>query len=399
MAYDLERPAAEDTVVVDADENSGRDEEWPVAEFYRVEPVDDVGGERRATEEGTLVITAPPDTSVSAKRELPGLGVALLAVMLAFGAILLGAVLLSSHDEVQSPRRAARATSTTPPPTQTETTPTSPADTVPSLDGMSVAEARGVLNDLHVRARIRTAPSQKPRGVVLRQEPAKGAKVTPGSVVSLVVSSGSTAETSATVSVPTVVGRMASIAAAELRDAGLVAKIHLVSSTQRAGVVVRQSPEGAAEVTRGSKIRLDVARARAIPPRIEVPDLMGLDVTDARRQIAGLGLMVEIVQLSSAQPVGTVLRQAPRAGGRLAEKGRVTLTVSSGLERIDVPDVAGLDEETARAELESAGFDVRVSYEPTSDPTLDGSVLRQTPAGGTTAGDGSVVTIVVAQVG
>jgi eukaryotic-like serine/threonine-protein kinase len=201
------------------------------------------------------------------------------------------------------------------------------------------------------------------------------------------------------VTVPSVVGRTASEATAVLRDAGLVAKIHLVPSTEHAGIVVRQSPEGAAETARGSAIRLDVAKARPIPQRIEVPALVGLTASDARRQLADLGLTAEIVRLSSPEPVGTVLRQVPRAGSRLAEKSRVTLTVSSGPENADVPDVTGLDEGSARAELESQGFGVRVTYEPTSDPAEDGSVLRQTPVGSSSAAAGSVITIVVARLG
>lgn len=403
MGTDVDKSAAEDTVIIGGDKRAALDEDWPVAELYRVEP-DEEPGVGRAAEEGTLVLAAPTAVSpVSARRGPPGPGVALLAVVLAVGAIMLGAVLLSSRDAGQSPRTPApAATSTAPGPTKMKTVPTSPADRLPGLDGMTVAKARGVLNDLHLLVRIRRAPSEKPRGIVVRQEPAEGRKVKPGNIVSLVVSSGSVAEVPTTpisVSVPTVVGRTASDAAAELRDAGLVAKIRLVSSTQDAGVVVRQSPAGAAKAPRGSEIRLEVAKARAMPPRIEVPGLVGLHAADARRQLTELGLAIEIVRLSSAQPVGTVLSQTPRAGGRVAEKSRVTLTVSAGPERIDVPDVAGLDEAAARGELESNGFDVRVSYEPTSDPEQDGLVLRQTPAGGTSAAEGSVVTIVVAQLG
>jgi len=221
--------------------------------------------------------------------------------------------------------------------------------------------------------------------------------MTEGDVVTLVVSDGPRA--SANVRVPTVVGRTASDAVAALRDAGFVATIHLVQSTKAAGIVVQQSPAGAAEAARGSAIRLDVARARPIPQRIETPDLVGLTAAEARRQLAALGLTVEIVRLSSSRPVGTVLRQAPRAGSRLAEKSRVTLTVSSGPENVDVPDVVGLDEASARAELEQQGFEVSVTYEPTTDPATDGTVVRQSPDASSSTTPGSAITIVVAQLG
>jgi serine/threonine-protein kinase len=67
----------------------------------------------------------------------------------------------------------------------------------------------------------------------------------------------------------------------------------------------------------------------------------------------------------------------------VGEDERVTLTVSAGQQTIDVPDVTGLDEDSAREQLETAGFQVEATDEPTSDPTQDGLVLRQSPAGTT----------------
>jgi serine/threonine-protein kinase len=75
----------------------------------------------------------------------------------------------------------------------------------------------------------------------------------------------------------------------------------------------------------------------------------------------------------------------------------VTLRVSSGPAKVDVPDVTGLDEPAARAQLEGAGFEVRVTDESTTDPAQDGIVLRQSPTGGSRADDGAIVTIVVAR--
>jgi eukaryotic-like serine/threonine-protein kinase len=77
----------------------------------------------------------------------------------------------------------------------------------------------------------------------------------------------------------------------------------------------------------------------------------------------------------------------------------VTLRVSSGPANVDVPDVTGMDESSATAHLEGAGFQVRVTDESTTDPSQDGSVIRQTPQGGATAAKGAVVTITVARIG
>jgi beta-lactam-binding protein with PASTA domain len=316
------------------------------------------------------------------------------------GAVLLAAAFLALRDDGQPSRSSGNTTPATPTPTvRTNTTPTPSADALPNLEGMTLADARDVLRGLGLRAKVRRTSADRPRGIVLRQEPAEGTSAARETPVKLVVSSGPAPEAVTTAGVLSVVGRAASDAVAALREAGFEPEIRLVTSTERAGLVVSQSPAGGATAKRGSTVRLDVAKARTVPPRIEVPDLVGMDAADARQRLTGLGLTVEVVDVSSPQSVGTVLRQTPRAGARLAERGRVTLSVSSGPRRIDVVDVTGLDEESARMQLETAGFEVSVTYEPTADPAEDGSVLRQTPVGGTSASAGNLVTIVVARLG
>ncbi len=74
----------------------------------------------------------------------------------------------------------------------------------------------------------------------------------------------------------------------------------------------------------------------------------------------------------------------------------MTLSVSSGPALVTVPDVVGLDGESARAQLESAGFEVVVVDEPTEDPAEDGAVVGQSPRGGAQREPGRVVTLRVA---
>jgi beta-lactam-binding protein with PASTA domain len=209
------------------------------------------------------------------------------------------------------------------------------------------------------------------------------------------VSSGSKKPSPAAVEVPGVVGLSASDAVVAIRDAGLEAMIHLVESSTPAGTVLRQSPAEGASAPRGSSIRLEVAKSRPTPPvRIDVPDVVGANVAEARRQLRSLGLAVTVVQVRSDEPAGTVVRQSPHAGAELRKGAAVRLAVSTGPQTVDVPDVTGLDEDSARSELEGAGFEVRVIDQETTDPTEDGVVLAQEPAGGT-ATEGSVVTLTV----
>jgi beta-lactam-binding protein with PASTA domain len=385
-----DEPAADDTVVVPADDVAQAGEDWPVAEQYRVEP-ETTSGARE-----TVVLTqdrqpAPP------RRFPPPVGPgALLAIAGAVAALILIALL------VQLGRGDDAATE--PPTTVTTTTPTSPVATTPStaadisvddVEGLPLARARAQLEKDGLRVQVERTPSSRPRDEVLSQAPEADRKVAKGDVVTLVVSAGSKKPSPAAVEVPGVVGLSASDAVVTIRDAGFEAKIKLVESSDPAGAVLRQSPAEGTSAARGSTIRLDVAENRPTPPvRVDVPDVVGGTVADARRQLRSLGLTVTVVQVRSDEPAGTVVRQSPRAGAALRKGAAVRLAVSTGPQTLDVPNVTGLDEGSARSELEGAGFAVRVVDQATTDPSEDGVVLAQEPAG-ETATEGSVVTLTV----
>jgi beta-lactam-binding protein with PASTA domain len=383
-------PAADETVVLPADEVTQTDEDWPVADQYRVEP-----GSTSATRE-TVLLTQ--DVQPAPRRRFPppvGPGV-LLAIAGAVAALILIALL------VQLGRGDGAATE--PSTTVTPTTPTRPVGTTPSpagevsvddVEGLPLARARAALERSGLRVKVERTPSPRPRDEVLRQAPKAETEVAKGDVVTLVVSSSSKKPSPAAVEVPGVVGLSASDAVVAIRDAGLEAVIHLVVSSTPAGTVLRQSPAEGASAPRGSSIRLEVAKSRPTPPvRIDVPEVVGGNVAEARRQLRSLGLTVTVVQVRSGEPAGTVVRQSPHAGAELRKGAAVRLAVSTGPQTVDVPDVTGLDEDSARSELEGAGFEVRIIDQETTDPTEDGVVLAQEPAGGT-ATEGSVVTLTV----
>jgi beta-lactam-binding protein with PASTA domain len=71
--------------------------------------------------------------------------------------------------------------------------------------------------------------------------------------------------------------------------------------------------------------------------------------------------------------------------------------VSSGAEKVTVPQVVGLDENNARSQLDGAGLKVKVSEQDVVDPGQDGQVISQSPAAGQQVDRDSEVTIVVAR--
>jgi len=115
----------------------------------------------------------------------------------------------------------------------------------------------------------------------------------------------------------------------------------------------------------------------------EVPDVRGLDGTEARRVLEAVGLNV-VVADSFRHPAavkGKVMGQCP-LGGQLAVAGdTVRLTASLGPVRRPVPDVVRLSINSARNVLEASGFTVAV--DSLEDDLPAGQVVEILPEAGT----------------
>ena len=387
------------------DETTLADDEWPVSDLYRVEsPGPDAGPDDLGT---SPTVVAPARARPQRPRWDPfhdGRFAALALVLLAVAALAVaaGVYLAGGGESAEAPPPAGAATGPTSTPSETsgsETTPSAAAAStppLPDLTGVDVREARDVLGEAGLRVRVRRLESDQPAGDVIAQQPAAGAKVSAGGLVTLTVSSGPAGAT-----VPDVVGEPVSTARRRLQEEGLRVEIARVASSKAVGTVIRQSPEAGTDVDDGSVVSLQVAKPRptAAPTTIDVPRLTGLDVSDARARLRELGLRSTVTRVDSQKPAGTVVEQSPSAGSALERGDAVELTVSAGPAPVAVPDVVGLDEASARAQLESAGFEVETVDEPTTDPIEDGQVVGQSPSAGSSRKPGSLVTLRVARLG
>ena len=417
MAFDPEEPAAaHDTIVRDPHDHGAdtkplgdheftqADEEWPVADLYWVEQGEYVASASNKSPDAVIL----HQSATAGRRRLPRPGHrgSLLVAAGAIGAILLAAIVINLLAGDGDADATADAPSVTRSSSSPATSPNTPSTPVPSgatalmdLQGMSLQEARARLEKAGLRVQVRNVQSDRPRGEILNQSPAAGAEVEENRLVVLVVSRGPAQSAPESASVPEVVGLAASDAVVTLRATGFDVRIQRVESSKKAGTVIRQSPAGGMELRRGTEVVLAVAETRPVIERVDVPEVVGMSVDAARRVLRTAGFTVAIVSVRSVEPAGQVVKQTPAAGEGLRESGRVTLRVSSGPALVDVPDVTGLDEQAARLELENAGFEVRVIDEPTSDPAEDGTVVGQTPLGGSRAEEASVVTLNVARLG
>jgi serine/threonine-protein kinase len=120
-----------------------------------------------------------------------------------------------------------------------------------------------------------------------------------------------------------------------------------------------------------------------IPGDAKVPNVAGLMLDDAAKQLAAVGFTAQRTEerFHSGAPKGIVLEQDPAPGTRDGEGTTVRLVVSAGQEVVTVPSIVGMTQSDAEAALEGAGFEVgAVAQEHSSAPM--GQVVDSKPAPG-----------------
>lgn len=274
----------------------------------------------------------------------------------------------------------------------------SSADRVPAVVGLREALAVERLRADGYPADVRRAVNAAQVGKVIRQTPSAGAGLEPGKTVVIIV-----ARRPNTVDVPRVVGLDVADAFERVQAAGLRAKSVNVFARQAKGRVVRQRPPARTEARRGATVVLSVSKG---PQLVAVPPVMGQTEADATAALRGVGLRVNIVRVpaSGPAPEGTVVAQNPKGGVKAPKGSTVRLNIASApaggstqtvptTGEAPVPNVVGSRDTDAIPRLQAAGF--RVSSTPVSSTRPAGTVLTQSPAGGTTATRGSTVRITV----
>lgn len=131
--------------------------------------------------------------------------------------------------------------------------------------------------------------------------------------------------------------------------------------------------------------------------KVDVPNMVGSTVDEAKDLATNAGVILKVGSKEPCedQPRGKICSQTPK-DGQMRENETVTVVVSSGAPKVEVPDVTEKSEENARKNLEDKGFTVRVVASESSD-AQPGTVLDQDPKGGTKAEPESEVKITVAR--
>ncbi|MBQ6401104.1 MAG: Stk1 family PASTA domain-containing Ser/Thr kinase [Firmicutes bacterium] len=127
---------------------------------------------------------------------------------------------------------------------------------------------------------------------------------------------------------------------------------------------------------------------------IQAPDVTGLTVSEAEQVAAQYDLKIKEGRpvVDENVEVGKIVSQSPEAGGIIKTGSAITVYVSAGPGDGSVPDVVGMEEDSARAAIEEAGFKVNVSSQASEEES--GTIISQDPKGGEQAEKGSTVNLV-----
>jgi eukaryotic-like serine/threonine-protein kinase len=260
---------------------------------------------------------------------------------------------------------------------------------VPRVTGKQLVEARAIMERAGFDVATERVQSEQPFDQVVDQDPNGGEEADEGSTVTLEVSGGP-----GDVLVPPVERLSEVQAVREIHRAGLeVTTDPEFSDRVKKGFAIRTVPAEGTTVTKGTRVRLLVSQG---PEQVTVPDVTGLSRESAEARLRDAHLETAVNEDSSdTVPKGDVISQSPGAGAEVARDSTVTIVVSTGKPRVDVPDVVGMKEGRATSTLANAGLSPSREEREVTDPAQDGVVIEQRPGAGTEVDEGRAVVIVV----
>lgn len=236
---------------------------------------------------------------------------------------------------------------------------------------------------------VSDVPTQM-HGTIVRTKPEAGTELKKDERITLYVATGNSP-----IEVPDVSGMSVSKARTMLRLTGIRVDADTVqkpSPHDKKGKVIGTSVPAGDTITPGRNIQLYVGSGR-VP--VQLPAVVGEDVTTAKNKLTALGLKVQVQTMKSAKPRGTVI-SVQNAGEDLSEGDAVTLVVSDG-SLITMPNLVGDTSASAVEKLRAAGWSGQLNRSHTN--TLDirriGRVAKQYPVAGAEVDKDSAVSITV----
>jgi serine/threonine-protein kinase len=127
--------------------------------------------------------------------------------------------------------------------------------------------------------------------------------------------------------------------------------------------------------------------------------VLGLDEAAASAELEDAGLTADAGEPAYSESVapGLVISTDPEPGGKVLDGGTVTLVLSLGPERYDVPALKGQTEDQAQDALAATNLAFGKSVGRWSETVPEGQVIRTSPKAGTTLKPGATVDLVLSR--
>jgi beta-lactam-binding protein with PASTA domain len=137
-----------------------------------------------------------------------------------------------------------------------------------------------------------------------------------------------------------------------------------------------------------------LAYALTRPESVLVPTVIGKSQADAQGILEDAGFEVAVRSVPNEAEPGTVLEQDPLAGSKADKGSTVTITASTGLGTVPVPDVAGKPEKRALKTLRDAGLRPK-ERQRSSGTVTRGLAIATVPEAGAELERGTPITLFV----
>ncbi|WP_114314134.1 PASTA domain-containing protein [Thermus caldifontis] len=199
-----------------------------------------------------------------------------------------------------------------------------PEYAVPDLVGKTAREAFLLLKDTGLRLEVVEGNDPaKPKEVVLAQDPPPGTRLRAGRTVRLTLNQARLNP------LPELKGLRQEEAEARLSQLGYrLAGVAQVESPEPLGTVLASDPPPGTPLPPGATVRLLVSRGASLGPTVPLPQLTGLGQKEALFLLNAMGLQVQVEEVPSGAPPGTVLAQEPAPGTPMPPGSGVRLRVA-----------------------------------------------------------------------
>ncbi len=160
------------------------------------------------------------------------------------------------------------------------------------------------------------------------------------------------------------------------------------------GRVAAQNPRPGRRVKIGREVDLDISSGAAT---VQIPNLEGLPLTSAITTLERLGFTVVRVESirATAFPAGRVVATSPPFGSDARRGSEIVITVSTKSGTFPMPNLVGLNIETARGIIANHGLSI-AQLKPAISSEPVGTVLFQYPEEGMLVAPGDTVSLIVA---